>query len=448
MPAPITKLGKDEVTHRFPQLLPGSEAMLFSVSSDNNIWNATATIAAQILKTGERKTLLKGGYFGRYVAGVNGKGYLLYLLDGIIFAAPMDLKNLEVTGTGVPVLDDVSGLRNNGFSQWTVSQSGTLAYVPGSGRNDQFTMNFMDLSGKIEPLPAPTAAYQAPVRPSPDGTRLLVRLSEGTSTNLAVFDLSTRRTTRLTFIKGSLGNSGTWTPDGKHIVFGYTGTELNGPGQYWIRADGGGEPQRVTDRYGLPWSFSPDGKRFIYYTGSATGNDEFGLWTVSLSLDDPEHPKGEAPELFLKASATVQYPTFSPDGHWLAYSSIETGKLQVYVRPFVPGAPASGGKWQISNSLGTVGFWLPNHELLFSSQSSSGIVSYTTNPDSFVAGPIRPIFEKLIAPPPGLPVMMPDGKRFIVVMPEASSSAQQTHVRFLLNFADELERRASAGTSK
>jgi Tol biopolymer transport system component len=304
----------------------------------------------------------------------------------------------------------------------------------------------MDLSGKMEPVPAPPAAYQAPVRPSPDGTRLLMRLTEGTSTNLAVFDLSTRRTTRLTFIKGSVGSVGTWTPDAKHIVFGYTGTELNGPGQYWIRADGGGVPQRLTDHFGLPWSFLPDGKRFIYYAGSATGSDQFGLWTVPLNLDDPEHPRGGPPELFLQASATVQYPTFSPDGHWLAYASIETGRLQVYVRPFVAGAPATGGKWQISSTLGAAAFWLPNHELLFSSESSSGIVSYTTTADSFVAGPIRPILEK--ATPAGLPMMMPDGKRFIVVVREASSSAQQTHVSFLLNFPDELERRASAGTSK
>jgi Tol biopolymer transport system component len=217
----------------------------------------------------------------------------------------MDLKNLQVTGTGVPVLDDVSGLGNNGFSQWTVSQSGTLAYVPGNGAKDQFTLNFMDLSGKMEPVPAPTASYQAPVRPSPDGKRLLLRLSEGRSTNLAAFDFSTQRTTRLTFLKSSIANIGTWTPDAKHIVFGYAGSELNGPGQYWLRADGGGEPQRLTERFGYPWSFTPDGKRFIYYSGSVTGSDQFGFWTIPLSLEDPEHPKAGAPELFLKATATV-----------------------------------------------------------------------------------------------------------------------------------------------
>ncbi|HET9131965.1 MAG TPA: hypothetical protein VFO86_13505, partial [Terriglobia bacterium] len=389
------------------------------------------------------------GYFGHYVAGTDGKGYLLYLLEGIVYAAPMDLKNLEVTGTGVPVLDDVSGLRVNGFSQWAVSRFGTFAYISGTGRNDQFTLNFMDLSGKLEPILAPTASYQAPVRPSTDGTRLLVRLTEGSSTNLAAFDFSTRRTTRLTFLKSSVGNIGTWTPDSKHIIFGYTGTELSGTGLYWIRSDGGGEPQRLTERYGVPWSFSPDGKRFVYYAGSATGSDQFGLWTVTLDMGDPEHPKAAAPELFLKASATVQYPTFSPDGHWIAYASSETGKLQVYVRPFVPGSPATGGKWQISNSLGAAGFWLPNHELLFSSQSSSGIVGYTTNADSFVAGAIRPILEKSTIVTAGLPVMMPDGKRFVVMMPETSTpSVQQSHVSFLLNFPDELERRVSAGTSK
>ncbi len=447
MPTPITNLANDEVTHRFAQLLPGGEAVLFSSSNDNNSWSA-ATIEAQILKTGERKTLLKGGYFGRYVAGSGGKGYLLYLLDGIVFAAPMDLKNLQVTGTGFPVLDDVSGLRNNGFAQWTVARSGTLAYVQGNGKRDQFSLSFMDLSGKIEPVSASTASYQAPIRPSPDGSRLLMRLSESTSTYLAVFELATRRTTRLTFMKGSVGNVGTWTPDGKHIVFPYLGTELKGQGIYWIRAAGGGEPQLLTDRYGMPWSFSPDGKRLVYYAGSVTGSDQFGLWTFLLNLDDPERPKVSAPELFLKANTTVQYPSFSPDGRWLAYSSAETGKLQVYVRPFVPGSQATGAPWQISTTLGAAAYWLPNHELLFTSQSSSGIVSYTTTLDSFLPGPVRPILEKPATTPSGLPVMMPDGKRFIVVTEDSNSSVRQTHVSFLLNFLDELERRASTGASK
>ena len=109
--------------------------------------------------------------------------------------------------------------------------------------------------------------------------------------------------------------------------------------------------------------------------------------------------------------------------------------------------PASG---RASKDLkDTTRFWLPNHELLFASQSSSGIVSYTTNQDSFVAGPIRPILEKTTAIPFGLPILMPDGKRFVAVMQAAGTPvALQTQVSFLLNFPDELERRDSAGTLK
>ena len=228
-PAPATELAKDEVTNRFAQLLPGNDAFLFTASHDNNSWE-DSTIDVQTIKTGKRKTLLKDGYFGRYLPGRDGNGYLLYIHDGVVFAAPMDLKGLALTGPGVPVIEDVSGLPQNGFFQLDVAPSGTVVYVPGTGKGGQRLLGLMDLSGKVQTLPASQAMYQSPARPSPDGARIVVRITDPSGTNLSVYELATNRMTRLTFIKGSVGGSAVWAPDGKHIVFPISSADVDGPG--------------------------------------------------------------------------------------------------------------------------------------------------------------------------------------------------------------------------
>jgi serine/threonine-protein kinase len=443
-PVPATELGKDEVTNRFAQLLPGNDAFLFTSSHDNNSWE-DASIDVQTIKTGKRKTLLSGGYFGRYLPGRDGNGYLLYFHEGIVFAAPMDLKGLVLTGPGVPVLEDVSGLSQNGFPQLAVASSGTIVYIPGSAIGGRRLLALMDTSGKTQVLPAAQAMYQAPARPSPDGTRILVRITDSSGTNLSVYELATNRMTRVTFIKSAVGSPGAWAPDGKHIVFPIIDASLSGPGLYWVRADGAGEPQRLTETSVIPYSFSPDGKRLAYYANPGTGsNPDFGIWTLPLDLKDPEHPKAGPPELFLKGKTPLRFPAFSLDGRWIAYASDEVQPTQIFVRPFLPGSTSATGQWQISTDGASTPYWSRSgHELLFSSQQT-GVrgVSYTTIGDSFAALPQHPILDKALLP--GTPELMPDGKHFMIVTSASESSARETHVAFLLNFSDELQRRMAA----
>ena len=118
---------------------------------------------------------------------------------------------------------------------------------------------------------------------------------------------------------------------------------------YVIRSDGSGKPQPLTQSKNLqnPWSFTPDGKRLAFFeTGSKTSND---LWTMPLASDSAGLRVGK-PEVFLQTPANEVFPSFSPDGRWMAYSSDESGTAQVYVRAF----PDKGGKWQISNSGGSL----------------------------------------------------------------------------------------------
>src|SRR5262249_35426708 len=113
-----------------------------------------------------------------------------------------------------------------------------------------------------------------------------------------------------------------WTPDSKHIVFSVVSNSFSGPGLYWIRADGAGEPQRILEGgANAPQSFSPDGTRLAY---AHNQGPDYGIWTLPLDLTDPEQPKAGRPELFLASKYPVQTPEFSPDGKLIAYTLQDT----------------------------------------------------------------------------------------------------------------------------
>lgn len=235
-----------------------------------------------------------------------------------------------------------------------------------------------------------------------------------------------------------------WAPDGKHLVVSLVaGTD--GPGIYWVRADGAGEPALIVPgQYTPPSSFSRDGKRLAYWKLGRTSDP--GLWTVSLDLTDSEHPKVGKPESFLAAKMPVADPVFSPDGRWIAYTSAESGGQEIVVRPF----PGPGGKWQVSTGGGTSAVWSPDgHELLYLQGRTVMAVPYTVRGDSFSPGQPRTWSPAAIRTPSSSPSdfdLSPDGKRIIATMPTSSTSPadQSPGVTFLFNFSDELRRKVPA----
>ena len=192
----------------------------------------------------------------------------------------------------------------------------------------------------------------------------------------------------------------------------------------------------------IPWSFSPDGRRLAY----REQNPEAGLdlWTLSLDLTDPDHPKPGKPELFLRTPASETNPRFSPDGRWIAYRSNESGNPEIYVRPFPAG---SGGKWQISSGGGLFALWSNNGRELFYETSDHRImvVNYTMNGESFIPGKPRLWSEKQLFNPAVLSNLdlAPDGKRFAVLTEPDTAGGEKgsVHVTMLLNFFDDLRRR-------
>jgi serine/threonine-protein kinase len=431
---PLTRLGSGEVTHRWPQVLPGGDAVLFTASASAAL-EENASIEAISLKTGQVKILQRGGYYGRYLPG----GYLAYVRQGVLFGVRFDPARLEVLGTPVPLVDDVAANPITGGGQFDFSSTGTFLYAAGKSAAQAWQLASLDSTGKTRPLLAAPGAYLYP-RLSPDGRKLAFT---GDGQDVYVHDLERDTTTRLTFTGNA--NVPVWTPDGKHIVFG---SVSNDQSIYWVRSDGAGEPQRVLESQNvlIPWSFSPDGR----WLASMERDPEtgFDLWTLPLDITDPDHPKAGKPQPFLRTPADEVDPRFSPDGRWIAYRSNESGRDEIYVRPYPAG---SGGKWQASRGGGLYALWSNNGRDLFYETADNRImvVDYTVNGASFVPGKPRQWSDKqLFYGGISNLDLTPDGKRFVVfTLLETPVGGEKgtVHVTVLENFFDEVRRRIPPG---
>jgi len=382
--------------------------------------------------SGERKIVQHRGFSARYVAAPGGAGHLIYLHHSTLFAAPFDLRGLALTDSPIPVLED-AGSSLNGAGDFAFSQTGTFVYLAGRTA-PTYAIQWLDSSGKTQPLHAQPAAYVTP-RFSPDGKRLAFATVSGQASDIWVKDLERDTASRLTFLPGN-NNWPVWTPDGQNIVF--LSFNPNGQGGlYWIPADGSGQAQRLTD--GAPYSFSPDGKRLAFSSKS-------DIFTAVME-GDPAHPRLGSPELFLGTRFTETHPSFSPDGRLLAYTSNESGTWEVYVRPF----PGPGGRWQISTGGGRFPAWSRTARELFF-QSLDGrimIVSYIAESGSFKAGKPRLWSQTRVRVSGGQSTydLAPDGKRCAVLAPDDTGGENKPlrQVTFLLNFFDELQRSMPAG---
>jgi serine/threonine-protein kinase len=365
-------------------------------------------------------------------------GHLLYIQQGTLFAAPMDLKRLELTGQPIPLLQNMEPDFVRGLLPFDFSRTGMFAVFPASSGQARLTLRWLEPSGQPQNLPAVEPAFYLRLRLSPDAKKLAEIIIDSAANSLWVRDLQAERLSRLTF-KGS-ADAPAWAPDGAHIA--YYLSEGTSAAIYWARADGAGEPVRLTEQVQAhPDAFSPDGKWLLYHVHNKGG---VSIWKMSIDATDPDHPKAGKPEAFLQGPFQQEYTAFSPDGRWIAYRSTESGREEIYVRPF----PGPGGKWLISGGGGTYPLWSRSaHELLyFGHDGRVQAVDYTAQGDSFIAGKPRPWSPVQVALRPSLYDLMPDGKHLLIAVPEESADGANSnmHVTVMMNFFDELRRRAPA----
>lgn len=438
-----TVLESGEAVHGEAQILPGGKAVLFTAYRGGPDVDK-ATIEVVPLADRRRKTLVRGGSSPLYVATSNGVGHLLYSNKGTLFAIPFDLNRLATRGTAVPVLDGIAYEGIGGAPHFDISRTGILVYRKASrGAADRVTtIQWLEAAGKKERLLAKPGAYGAPSL-SPDGKRLAVEVGAESRRDVWVYDTQREGLTPLTF-GGGFYVSPIWSPDGRYVVFGSAGSVA---GMFWARADGAGQPWALTQgKNDRPSSFSPDGKRLAYFEqDNASGSVGLQIWTVPVE-DSGGQLRAGKPEQFLKTQFRDCCPVFSPNGQWLAYESNESGRTEVYVRAFRPGAAGQGGKWPISNGGGESPRWSrKDRELLYQAGDQMMAVKYMVKDDVFVAEKPRVWAAKLGGATDF--DLSPDGKRLAVVTPvETPEPPKREHeVTMVFNFFDELRRRAPVG---
>jgi serine/threonine-protein kinase len=264
-PQPLTKLENAELTQRWPQILPGRKAVVFSASSSQVNWEE-AHVEALSLKAGQRKTVVRGGFYGRYLPS----GHLVYLRGGTLYGMTFDIDRLEPAGPPAALLEGIA-VSNFGGGQFDFSRNGTLVYLAGNPSSDaKRKLVWIDAAGKTQPFFAAPDLLNGPAL-SPDGKRLAVSIGDPGRSDLWVYDLEREVPTKLP-TGGHVLLGPVWAPDGKHLVYGSEPSGKNGV--MWIRADGGGEPQQLTrnDTHlgQVAASVSPDG-RFVLIGGPGVG---------------------------------------------------------------------------------------------------------------------------------------------------------------------------------
>jgi Tol biopolymer transport system component len=425
-PQSLTHFETGDTTHRWPEFLPGGKAVLFAAAS-NAINFGGAQIAAQSVGSAERRNLIQGGMNPRCALS----GHLVFTQGGSLMAVPFDAQRLAVSGTAVPVVENVMQSPVSGAAQYSNSATGSLAYIPGGVQSAQLRLVWVNRNGAEHPLAVPPRSYMLP-RLSPDGRRVAVAITEQ-ETHIWLYDFAREAWTRLTF-EGEANSVPVWTPDGKRIAF--NSSKVGPLNIYWQLSDGSGGLERLTTSQYLhsPESWSPDGQLLAFFeVNPATQRD---IWVLRMS-DRKAQP-------FLRTRFDEAVPQFSPDGRWLAYISNETGRHEIYVQSY----PGPGGKWQISTEGGTEPVWNPDgRELFYRNGDKMMAVDIVTQP-GFAAGAPRMLFQGRYVPAP-FPAsnydVSRDGQRFLMLKRVEQEQAAPTQINVVLNWFEELKQKVPIG---
>jgi serine/threonine-protein kinase len=387
---------KNQLSHRFPRLLPGGRALLFTIyPADGQPDNMQ--IGVLDLQSGEHRVIISGGASPTYVDS----GHIVYGHAGTLRAVRFDPDRLEVQGNPVVVLEGIV-TKSGGAASFSVSADGTLTYVAGAEANARRSVVWVDRQGRQEETNVPPRTY-AYARLSPDGNHVAVDIRDDQN-DIWTWDLTRKTLTRLTFNPG-LDRGPVWTPDGSRIAFAST---ANGAEAAFIQAaDGSGTPTRVTPDRGtfIPVSFTPDGKQLLLHT---SGVPPYDLHVVDSDGKTP--PRALLAETYSESNGVV-----SPDGRWLAYQSNESGRDEIYVRPF---PDVNSGRWQVSTDGGTRPLWSRNGRELFYYLPPGVIMSAPIAPDtSFTAGMAAVVVKgTYLSPQTGrMYDVSPDGRRFLLI---------------------------------
>jgi serine/threonine-protein kinase len=433
---PFLTSAKKETLYRWPAGLPGGR-VLYTTAAGLSFGIETAALEVRD-PDGTTRVLVKGGYYGRYARS----GHILYISNGTLFAAPFDAERAVLKGQGFPVVEAMAGNTGNGTAHYAVSATGTAVYVPGATVNNENPISWLDEAGKLQPLRATASNWSNPEF-SPDGHRLAIDIADGAQSDIWIYDWERDTLSRLTFDPTDDARP-VWTRDGSRIAFVSKRGDKATFNLYWQRSDGTGDVQRLTESKNQQTTASihPSGK-FLAYDEVTPGNGR-DIMILPIEGDEATGWKPGKPYVFLQTPQSEGSPMFSPDGRWILYISNETGRNEIYVRPF----PGPGGKWQVSNGAADDPTWSRDgRRIFFASANNNGVMTATYSVDgaSFrVEKPTQWSTGRFIERPRSPSrdfALHPDGRRFAVAgVSEPEAQNQLNQVVLVFNFFDELRR--------
>jgi serine/threonine-protein kinase len=337
-PERIAAAAAGELLHG-PQLLPGGDAVLFTVAAATPTNWDEAQIVVQSLRSGERSTVIKGGSDARLAPG----GRIVYAAGGKLFAVPFDMARRQVTGPAVQIVDGVMTAGSaTGTTQFALAADGAIAYVPRPFN----PLALVARDGTRTPVGQLPATTFAP-RLSPDGRRIVY----DSDLKVWIADLANLASARPITPADSINNFPMWSADGQRAVF-TSNREGGVQGVYWQRADGTDDAELLVRPARAAESWSPDGERVTFLTQSQANS--YDVWSYSMR-DRKAAPLIAAPKTAQMGSR------FSPDGRWLAYESDESSRLEIYVQPF----PFTGARYQVTKDGGSRALWSPDGRQLY-----------------------------------------------------------------------------------
>jgi serine/threonine-protein kinase len=421
----------------WPQLLSGGKVLL--VTSFRGLANADqGSVQTLSLEDGQSRTLVDGAHFGRYLSS----GHLAYLRHGTLFVRTFDATRQQVTGPEVPILQGIE-YSLDGAGQFDIAANGTLIYRAARAGSELKTVQWMDSTGRLEPLLGTPGDYRA-ISLSRDGKRLAIAIADAGGGDLYVYDIERhQQPARLTVganINRGLGAGGTglaWNSDGRYLFFTAAGTV------WWVPTEGLSKPREFAKTADVS-TVSHDGTRLFVVTSTPETRGDASIIPLSVGRDGPQ---AGHPEPLLHEPFSENPYDDSPDGRWLSYASDETGIAQTYVIEVAN--PAR--KWMVSSFSGHRAFWSPSGREIFfvtffaplrimvTSFSLEGGIFHPDQPRPWspVAIPIR------AGQGMSSIAMAPDGKRFAVLMPAEQPLGNR--VTFVMNFFDEVRRRTAPG---
>jgi len=363
------------------------------------------------LNTGEVRTLLRNAQAPSFV-----QGHLMYFQGGTLWAVSFDPLKVTIQGNPIQVQ---SGINQEAYiAQFSTSEDGVLAYAPGPAGSYSRNIYLVDRKGQEQKLDIPPKDYVDPVI-SPDGKRIACLFRSVVGQQLVVLDRD--RGLFNTLVSSGLNAAPAWLADGKTLIFDRVDDQRRAI--YRVSADGSSTPQviRTTSLNSHVTSVAGE-YAVVMVNDPATGTD---LWLLNLRNPEDMRP-------FKNTAAAERQGSLSPDGHWMAYASNESGRPEIYVEP----VPGPGGRRQISNNGGEEPRWVRNgREITYRNGTKMMGVPVRIQP-AFQCGKPTEVFDRKFDR--GLGVagydVTPDGQTFLMTRSEHPAP---TEIRVVMGWRGE-----------